>query len=348
MLYILYYYIIIILFYIVFKIMLFYKNIIYSWFKSNYIYIINIFNINKLNIFNFIFKYSCNLNINILIFCLIKWIFCKNKKKYLSCSKCFNCISFKNKNYFNYYYISNDININLIKEIYNKLLINININNIKIIFFNNFKFNNYYINNFLLKILEENDGKIIFIFSCLNNIFIPNTILSRSFLLKIKFPKEDVILKLLLNKFRNNFNKKLFLSCIRLSNNSPIDSLIWIKKNILVKKNIINLILNLNKFNIDNIIKIINNNNLEINLYILITLFLDFIKYKYKIIKYLYNLDSYFFFKKNIYFLSINDICLILNKIISCLSIIKNVNNINKNILLYDLINFLLIKLNKG
>ncbi len=327
--------------------MLFNKNIIYSWFKSNYIYIINILNINRLNIFNFIFKYSCNLNINILIICLIKWIFCKNKKKYLSCNKCFNCISFKNKNYFNYYYINNNININLIKKIYNKLLINISINDIKIIFFDNFKFDNYYVNNFLLKILEENNGKIIFIFSCSDNIFIPNTILSRSFLLRIKFPKENIILKWLLNKFKNNFNKNIFLSCIRLSNNSPINSLIWIKKNILIKKKIINLILNLNKFNINNIVRIINNDNLEINLYILITLFLDYIKYKYKIIKYLYNLDIYIFFNKNICFLNINDIYLILNKIIFCLSIIKNINNINKDILLYDLINFLLIKLNK-
>ncbi len=326
------------------------KNIIYSWFKYYYINIINIFNINKLKIFNFIFKYSCNLNINILIFSLVKWIFCNNKKKYLSCNKCLNCILLKKKNYFNYYYINNNINISSIKEIYNKLLTNININKIKIIYFNNFKFNNYYINNFLLKVLEENNGKFIFIFSCLNNILIPNTILSRSFILRIKFPKEKVIFKWLYNKFNNNnnINKNIILSCIRLSNNSIIDSLIWIKKNILIRKNIIKLISNLNKFNINNLVKNINDDNLEINLYILITLFLDYIKYKYKIIKYLYNLDLYYFFKKKMKYFNINNIYLILNRIIFCLSAIKNINNINRNILLYDLINFLLINFNNN
>ncbi len=327
------------------------KNIIYSWFKNYYINIVNIFNINKLKIFNFIFKYSCNLHINILIFSLIKWIFCNNKKKYLSCNKCLNCISLRNKNCFNYYYINNNnININLIKEIYNKLLINININNIKIVYFDNFKFNNYYINNFLLKILEENNGKFIFIFSCLNDIIIPNTILSRSFILRIKFPKEKIIFKYLCNKFINDNNicKKIILSCIRLSNNSLIDSLIWIKKNIFIRNSIIKLILNLNKLNINSIVKNINNNNLEINLYILITFFLDFIKYKYKIVKYLYNLDLYYFFKKKMKYFNINNIYLILNKIIFCLSVIKNINNINKNILLYDLINFLLINFNNN
>ncbi len=323
------------------------KDIIYSWFKSYYIDIINILNINKLKIFNFIFKYSCKLNINILILSLIKWILCRRKIKYLSCKVCLNCILFRNKNYFNYYYISNNINIDFIKKIYNKLLININ--DIKIIYFDNFKFNNYYVNNFLLKILEENNGKFIFIFSCSDNINIPNTLLSRLFSLKIKFPTEKIIFKWLYNKFNFNDvkNKNIILSCIRLSNNSPINSLVWIKKNILIKKNIVNLILNLNKLNIDNIIKNINNDNLEINLYILITLFLDYIKYKYRVIKYLYNLDLYYFFKnsfKNID--NIYNIFLVLDKIIFCLSVIKNINNINRNILLYDLINFLLINLN--
>ncbi len=324
------------------------KNVIYSWFKNYYINIINILNVNKLKIFNFIFKYSCKLNINILILSLIKWILCKKKNKYLSCKMCLNCILFRNKNYFNYYYINNNVNINSIREIYNKLLVSININDIKIIYFDNFKFNNYYVNNFLLKILEENNGKFIFMFSCSDNINVPNTLLSRLFSLKIKFPKEKVIFKWLYNKFNfNNIkNKNIILSCIRLGNNSPINSIVWVKKNILIRKNIINLILNLNKLNINNIIKSINNDDLEVNLYILITLFLDYIKYKYKIIKYLYNLDLYYFFKNNFNRINIYNIFLILDKIIFCLSIIKSINNINRNILLYDLINFLLINLN--
>ncbi len=323
------------------------NNFIYSWFKNYYIKLIDIFNKKRFRISNFIIKYSCNLNIDFLIFSLVKWFFCINKKKYIKCNKCLNCILLKKNNYYNYYYINNDVNIDSIKKIYKNLLSNLNINKIKIIYFSNFKFKNNYVNNFLLKILENNDNKFIFIFSCLDNIIIPNTILSRSFIFKVNFPKEKNIFNFL-NNYKKKYNKNILLSSIRLSNNSITDTLIWIKKKNIIKKNIIKLILNLNNLSIHNIVNMLNNNNLEINLYILITFFMDYIKYKYKIKKYLYNLDLYFIFKYKIKNINIYNIYLILNKIIICLNNIKYINNINKNILLYDLVNFLLIKFNFG
>ncbi len=322
--------------------------IIYSWFKKNYIKLINIYNYFSFKNKNFIITYSCNLNIDLLIFKWIKWIFCLNKKKYNLCNKCFNCILFKKKIYLNYYYINDDnFNINYIKNIYKNLLSNINFNIYKIVYFSNFLFNNIYINNYLLKILEQYNINFFFIFSCLDNIIIPNTILSRLFFIKIKFPKEKKIFNLLINKkCIKKFNKNVILSFIRLNNNSLIDTYKWIKNNFYIKKYLIKLILNLNKLNINKIVKILNNNKLEVNLYILITIFLDFIKYKYNIKKYLYNLDIYFFLKKKKNFFDINKIYFILNKLIFCLSNIKKILNINKKILLYDLVNFLLINLN--
>ncbi len=318
----------------------------YNYKNIDYINLIDFCNFNYLKGFNLIINYLENNDIDKIVYYFSMWLLCLKKRKYKVCLKCINCNLLKKKNHPNFYYINNDVDINFIKKVYFYWFNNINYLGIKIVYLSKFTFWNFSVNTFLLKWIESSYHNSIFIFSCLNNIYIPFTILSRCYKIKLNFIKENKIYFYLNKKYDlNKFSKENILSIIRLSNNSIYNSIKILKKIWNIRLKLINFLFNIKKYNIKLFIKKINNIFLYYNLYFLSTIFLDFIKFKLNNIKYLYNLDIFFLFKKIYHYFSIKNSFLIFNKIIICINKIKNIKNINKNILLYELINYLFLKI---
>ncbi len=317
-----------------------------SYNKKDYINLIKFYKNNKINNFNLIISYSKYYKIDNLILDFIMWILCSKKKKYKICNKCKSCKLFKNKIYINFYYIKDNININSLRVIYNNWYKNINFIGIKIIYFSKFNFINFYVNNFLIKWLEFSYNKSIFIFSSIYNTYIPFTIISRCYKIKLLILNENYLYNILVKKYKLiNFSKENILSAIRLSNNSLFYSLKILKKLWNTRNNLIKYILNMKKYNINFLVKNINNIYLNHNLYFLVTFFLDYIKFRLNNIKYLFNLDILFLFKYFNKYISINNAFLIFKKIIFCMNNLKNIKNINKNILIYELISFIYLKI---
>ncbi len=318
---------------------------IYPWLIDSYYKIIYIFKNNYINSFNFVVYYSTDLCVDMLIISFVKWIFCKNKINNISCNKCLFCKLINKNKFLNFYFINYKINIFDINKIFINLFKNMNIYKFKIIYFSNFDFSNYYVNNFLLNILEKYYNNFIFIFSCFEYIYIPETLYDRLYKFKLNFPKENYIIKLFsnLNLF-SKYDKFKILSSIRLSNNSPLFSIKLLKKFFLYKYILLNCFLNIKSFNFNYIVNILSFNSIKFNLYFLMTLFIDFIRIKLNNLKYLYNIDLINLIKRKIKYFDIKNIFLILNKIIKCDNDIRSIKNINKNILIYNLVSFIFIK----
>ncbi len=319
------------------------KTKIYPWLINFYKDIILSKIFNKFN-FGLIITYSCDLGVDLLIFNIIKWMYCDKKIKYKFCNLCLNCNLLNNNNHPNYFIFNdkNKITLNNVKYINKLFFENLYISKYKVIYFSNFNFDNKFINNFLLKIIEESFYNVIIIFTCLNFINIPLTILSRCYKYILYNPSEKYILNYLLSKkyFKYNFSKKEILSSIRLSNFSPILSIFLLKKLWLFRKKFFNNINYILHINIDKYFNLFNYNNSLLcnNLYWFLYLLLDILKYKKFSIKYIYNIDylnkikylSKFFISKKIF--------LIINEILFFFNDIKKNFNINKNILIYKLI----------
>lgn len=322
----------------------------YPWLINIYKNIIDFYRNANYNNLNFIVTYKCNLNVNILILNFVKWVFCINKLNYDFCNKCLNCNLLEKNIHPNFIFISNKYNekldISFIRKINYLLFNNLNINLWKIIYFDNFLFNNFYINNFLLKIIEEPFYNSILIFSCLENIFIPNNIFSRLYKFKIYIPNEkNIFFWLNKNYDLKKINYNSIISAIRLSNNSPLDSICLLKKYWNLRLILLNKLINIKNIKLIDFINLFNNNYLCMNLYWLNTIFFDFIKYKFKKNKYLYNLDFIYMFKKWNNLFCIKKIFSIINKIIDLNNNINNISNINKFILLYEFICYLFLNI---
>ncbi len=317
------------------------KYKLYPWLKNIYKKIISSNIIYKYH-FGLIINSSCELGVDILVFNIIKWMFCIYKSNYYSCNKCLNCRLLNKKNHPNFFLFNklNEININKVREIYSVFNNNLYISNYKIIYFNNFIFDNKFINNFLLKVLEEPCYKLIIIFSCFNNVIIPPTILSRCYKYEICVPKEKFTLNWIIKKLNNKniWNNKELLTSIRLSNYSPLYSIIFLNKLWKVR---CNFLLNIKYFfgnNINKIFLLINNNLLINNIYWLYYILVDILRIKLKHNKYFYNFDSIELLNKLSKKIKYNKIILIINKLIKFLNNINNNLNLNKKILLYKLI----------
>ncbi len=285
---------------------------------------------------NLLINYSCNLGVDLLVFKLVKWILCLNKKNKI-CNNCINCNLFKFNNHPNFIIINNkDLNIYFIKKIIIFLNKSLYFSFFKIIYFINFNFSNSFVFNYLLKLMEEPNYKLILIFSYLNSNNIPLTFLSRCHRYNLLVPKESFVYKWINNNLNNIiFNKSNILTSIRLNNNSPLDSISFLKKKWFLRINILHMVKNIFYLNITNIINILSSSIIKLNLYILYTIFLDSLNYKYT--NKIYNLDAIDILKNirsKVYFKNIN---VILKKIIICINNFNNNLNINKDILIYDL-----------
>ncbi len=313
----------------------------YPWLTNLYIKIIN----SKLlycNNCSLIISYSCSLGVDLLVFNLVKWIFCIDKKKNNFCDKCYQCNLINFKNHPNFFSLFNktgkEINICSLKDINNKLLYNISFVKFKVVYLSNYDFSNDFVNNFLLKILEEFYYKIIFIFSCFDYFNIPTTILSRCHKYKLFFPKEEYIYEWIINKKNINLDRKSISTAIRLSNNSPLFSIRLIKNLWVLRLNLFQLIFKMSINKINFFIEEFDLSILNINIFWLLTLFIDVLKYKLKYLYYLYNLDNLnliIFLSKRI---CIKNLFLILKSLFFSFNKVNLISNINKKILLYSML----------
>ncbi len=310
------------------------KERFYPW--LNYLYRKIIFS--KFKVYkncNLLITYPCNLGVDLLVYRLVKWILCL-KKKYSVCNNCINCNLLNINNHPNFFLIENIyLNISLIKKINCLLSKNLSFSFFKIIYFSNFNFLNPFIYNYLLKLMEEPYYKLILIFSCLNIYNIPATFLSRCYKYKLFIPEELFVYKWLKENCNClNLNKKKILTIIRLNNNSPLESKLFLEKKWFFRLKILNIVNNILFLSINDIISALQNYSLYFNLYMLYTFFFDSLNYKYT--NKIYNLDSIYIIEKIRKNLCVKNINLILKKIIVCINEIKSKCNLNKEILIYD------------
>ncbi len=312
----------------------------YSWLTDLYKKIIKSKLIFSKNC-NLIINYSCNLGIDLLVFSIVKWIFCLNKNKYNFCNKCLQCNLVNINNHPNFFFIlnkkGNEINISSIKIINDKLLNNLFINKFKIVYLSNYNFFNNFVNNFLLNLMEGYYNNIIFIISCFDYFNIPTTILSRCHKYKLLFPLENDVYNWIINCKKINLKKKYIITAIRLSKNSPFSSILLLKKFWLFRLNLFKFLINLNINSIDYFVSKINISIFNMYIYWLLTLFIDLIKFKFKYFYYIYNLDSIKLIKYLNKKICINNNFFLLNKLIKYNNNIYSVINVNKEILLYNI-----------
>ncbi len=315
---------------------------LYPWLKNLYKDII-FSNIFKRKNFGLIINYSTNLNADNLIINLIKWLFCDYKINHYFCNKCLNCNLLNNNNHPNYFDFKNNNNISLdkVKDLNNIFLNSLYISKYKVIYFSNFNFNNKFINNFLLKIIEDSFYDVIIIFSCLNYIKIPNTILSRCYKYIIYLPNETYILNWILNNYKYiklNFNKLTILASIRINDFSPVLSIFFLKKLWLLRKIFINNFNLIFSKNINKYFKLFYNNNL-LKYYIKWFLYILLDILRFNRLNYIYyNIDYISIIKNFNNLISVDKIFLIIDKIFIFLCDLKNNLNLNKDIFYYNLI----------
>ncbi len=299
---------------------------------------LNIFN----KSFNLVINYPCELNVKLLINVLSKWILCKKKKRKYFCNICSNCYFFDKKIHPNFYFLNNDIKIDIdcIRNINLKLINNIYFGSYKIIFFNNYNFVNIYVNNYLLKLMEEFYFKVIFIFTCFSYIKIPNTLLSRSYRFFIFPPSEIYLLNFFKKKyFLNNISDKSIISIIRINYFSPLKTLFFLKNQFNKRLFFLNFMNNFIYKKEIKMIEILLDESID-NLFLLLTIFFDIIYFEFNN-KYYYNLDSLFLFKNILNNLLLNDKIRIFYKIYLCINNINNIYFINKKILIYELVYYI-------
>ncbi|QJC31965.1 hypothetical protein GJT89_00440 [Enterobacteriaceae endosymbiont of Donacia versicolorea] len=312
----------------------FYKKIIYQFLsKTNY------------NTYTF-----CSINglgTIYLVYELIKWIFCINKKDLYSCCICHHCLLIKENNYPDLHIIKCDKNQtsisiesirDLIKNIYNSPYQDKG----KIIWFPYAKQLNISSSNAILKILEEPPINTWFFLQCNNKYEILSTIYSRCQFWYIYPPSEKLGIFWLKNKFKNKiiFKKKYIKTALRLCNHAPIyaykllNNIIWNDR-----KTLYNIFISSLEEDIMKLLYILNNKNILLYLNWIYLILLDTIKLHLKIKKkYFYNLDQIIFINKISNLIFIDKILLMIKKILYYRNILIKINIINHELVLINLL----------
>ncbi|QJC37626.1 hypothetical protein GJU03_00440 [Enterobacteriaceae endosymbiont of Donacia bicoloricornis] len=312
----------------------FYKKIIFQF-------------LNKKNYKAYVFCSLNELSINSLIYALTKWIFCINKKKIYSCSKCQNCILIDKNIHPDLHIIqnnkkTNNIHIELIRDLAEIISLSSYKDVGKIIWIPYAKQLNISSSNALLKILEEPSDNIWFFIQCTNKNELLPTIYSRCQFWDIYPPNEKIGILWLKKKLQNNkiFQKKSIQTALRLCNNSPINAyqllnnIIWKNRNILYT-----IFVSALEEDIMKLLSILNNKNILLYLNWIYLILLDVIKIHLNIDKkFLYNLDQIYFIDKISNLILIDKILLITKKILFYNNILLKINNINHELVLINLL----------
>ncbi|QJC38439.1 hypothetical protein GJU05_00430 [Enterobacteriaceae endosymbiont of Donacia fulgens] len=318
----------------------------YPWLNFFYKKIINQF-LNKKNYKAYIFCSLNELGINNLIYALTKWIFCINKKKIYSCSKCQNCILVEKNIHPDLHIIKNNkeknsISIEVIRNL-TEIIYQSSYKDVgKIIWFPYANQLNISSSNALLKILEEPSDNIWFFIQCNNKNELLPTIYSRCQFWHIYPPNEKIGILWLKKKVQNYkiFQKESIKTALRLCNNSPIDAyqllnnIIWKSRNILYTILVSSL-----EEDIMKLLSILNNKNILLYLNWIYLILLDVVKIHLNIDKkFLYNLDQIYFIHKISNLIVVDKILLMIKKILFYSNILIKINNINYELVLINLL----------
>ncbi|QJC36391.1 hypothetical protein GJU00_00430 [Enterobacteriaceae endosymbiont of Donacia simplex] len=312
----------------------FYKKIIYQF-------------LNKKNYKAYIFCSLNGLGTSTLIFSLIKWIFCINKKKIYSCSKCKNCILIEKNIHPDLHIIENNkekisISIELIRNITNIIYKSSYKDDGKIIWFPNASKLNISSSNAILKILEEPINNTWFFIQCKNKNDLSPTIYSRCQFWYIYPPNEKIGILWLKKKIKNYkfFKKESIKTALRICNNAPIyaykllNNIIWEKRSILY-----NILVSSLEEDIMNLLSILNNKNILLYLNWIYLILLDVIKMHLNVDKkFFYNLDQIYFIHKISNLILMDKILLMTKKILFFNNILIKINAINHELVLINLL----------
>ncbi|QJC38026.1 hypothetical protein GJU04_00440 [Enterobacteriaceae endosymbiont of Donacia marginata] len=312
----------------------FYKKIIYQF-------------LNKKNYKAYIFCSLNELGTNNLIYALTKWIFCINKKKLYSCSKCQNCILIENHIHPDLHIIKNNkeknsISIEIIRNLTEIIYQSSYKDMGKIIWFPYAKQLNISSSNALLKILEEPSNNIWFFIQCTHKNELLPTIYSRCQFWNIYPPNEKIGTLWLKKKIKNYkiFKKKSLKTALRLCNYSPIkayqllNNVIWKSRNTFYTILVSSL-----EEDIMKLLSILNSKNILLYLNWIYLILLDVIKIHLNIDKkFLYNLDHIYLIYKISNLIIVDKILLMVKKILFYNNLLIKINNINHELVLINLL----------
>ncbi|QJC31542.1 hypothetical protein GJT88_00450 [Enterobacteriaceae endosymbiont of Donacia tomentosa] len=319
------------------------KSAIFSWYPwLNFFYKKIIYQfLNKKSYHAFIFCSINGIGTISLVYALVKWIFCTNKKDIYSCNKCSNCLLIETKNHPDLYIIKNNkININISVEVIRNIINTIykySYKDIgKVIWLPYAQQLNMFSSNAILKVLEEPSQKTWFFLQCNNiNDLLP-TITSRCQIWYIYPPNEDIGIFWIKQQSNNIINKKIIQTALRIFNNSPIyaykilNNPIWENRKILYK-----ILLSSLKNDIMDLMLILNNKDILLYLNWVYLILLDITKFHLKINKkYFYNIDQLYFINKISDLIILDNIILIIKKILYYRSLLIDINLINRELVL--------------
>lgn len=285
--------------------------------------------------------HSCYSYKNVISLCyaLIRWLMCKNPNDIKSCGICHSCKLMISGNHPDVYHFqvekfNKNIGINFIREIIKKINICSNQDGLKVIWILNVERLTTQATNALLKTIEEPPKKTFFILTCKELFNLLPTLKSRCLYLYIKVPPENLGLKWLYKLGYNNIIK--CITAIRLCGGAPDEAEILLKPENWLERSLLHIALEniLKNGNFLKLLKILNNNKINFFLNCLLTLFVDSIKWKYNAKNYLINVDSIYLISLISYYWSNNRIYLCWKQIINCLKKLKEIDEINKELIL--------------
>ncbi|QJC28502.1 hypothetical protein GJT81_00455 [Enterobacteriaceae endosymbiont of Plateumaris consimilis] len=312
----------------------------YPWLNNDYETIIQQFLRNK-SYHAFIFCSISGIGTIDLVYSLIKWILCINKKLLNNCKKCTSCILIKTGNHPDLYIVKkNDTNISVsiddIRNIIDTISNHSYINKGKIIWLPYAKQLNNSSSNAILKILEEPPKNTWFFMQCHNKNDLLPTILSRCQIWYINSPSENDGLYWIQNQLNNCYEQKIIITALRVCNYSPINaykllnSSLWIKR-----KNLYEIFISAIKYDILYLLKILNNKNVLLYFNWLYLILVDVVKYHLKINKkFFYNLDQYNLISVLSSLIKLNNIFLIIDDLLYYRNCLININYINQKLVL--------------
>ncbi|QJC30287.1 DNA polymerase III subunit delta' C-terminal domain-containing protein [Enterobacteriaceae endosymbiont of Neohaemonia nigricornis] len=312
---------------------IFYKNIIYQFTK-------------KKNHHAFIICSIHGIGTIFLINKIIQWLLCTNKNNYYSCNICKNCTLLIQGYHPDVYIIKKDkLNYNISIEKIRDIIKFINMKAYqdmgKIIWLPDANMLNISSSNGLLKIIEEPlQNTWFFLQSNHINTLLP-TITSRCQIWHICPPNEYIGLSWLQKKlYPTTYNINELLTALRINYYAPINaykllnSIFWDNRKKLYTTFIIAI-----KCDILKLLNILNNVNILLYLNWIYILFIDIIKIHCNInTNFIYNLDQIDLIYKISTIITKKQILLMIKKILYYRNIVININNINRELIIVQLL----------
>ncbi|MFI4853247.1 MAG: DNA polymerase III subunit delta' C-terminal domain-containing protein [Candidatus Makana argininalis] len=276
-----------------------------------------------------------------LCYAIVRWLMCNKPYKKKSCGNCQSCNLMISHNHPDYYELDckKKFGIDDIRLIHENIHNKSRQNGVKVILLNNASLLTDQTTNSLLKILEEPPKNTYFILSCKSLFKLSKTLLSRCICLYINKTNEKKSLKWLKKKY-NKLKEINIITALRICNGYPLKAKYLLKYNNWNER--LNLCISLNN-------SIIKNDYISLlpqlihysdnrTIYWFIIFIVDAIKYNLNLKKTISNIDKLNIIinlnKKFTYQILLFQYQILLNFLIN----FNNINNINKEILILDIL----------